>query len=314
LSGAVPATGWQIGSWTGTANDSSTAGINSLTMPAGAHSALVNYGQFTVGSWSPIYKGVEQAGGQTTVNSGPGNQEVRALRIDLLDPDVRFFTTPAITVNYLEGSRETAGWTTSHFLVNYGLQAAVNANFFSPCCSQPEGGLFEVFGLAISNGTVVSAQENSDYAASLTITNSNVPTMIASNWPPTDTSGIYTAVSGKYSLVVQGVNVGANGEIHPRTAIGYSQDKRYLILMTIDGRQPGYSDGAADANTAAWMIRFGAYAAVNLDGGGSTTMAVSDGEGGATVLNRPIHNNTPGLERVVANHFGVYALPLAGGN
>jgi hypothetical protein len=128
-----------------------------------------------------IYKGVEQAGGQTTVNSGPGNQEVRALRIDLLVPDMRFFITPAITVNYLEGSRETVRWTTSHFLVNYGLQAAVNANFFSPCCSQPEGGPFEVFGLAISNGKVVTAQENSAHAASLTSTNSNVPTMISPN-------------------------------------------------------------------------------------------------------------------------------------
>lgn len=310
----MPATGWQIGSWTGTANDGSTASTNSLTMPAAVHSAAVNYGQVTVGSWTPIFKGIDQAGGQTTVTAGSGNQAVRALRIDLLDPDVQFFTTPRIANNYLDGSRETAGLTTSHFLVNYSLQAAINANYFSPCCSQPEGAPFDVFGLSLSNGMVVSAQESSEYAASMSITSGNVPTMIASNWPPMDTTGVYTTVSGKYPLVVQGVNVGTNGEIHPRTAIGYSADKRYLILMTIDGRQPGYSDGAADANTAAWMIRFGAHDAVNLDGGGSTTMAVSNGQGGATVLNRPIHNNVPGLERVVANHFGVYANLLPGGN
>ena len=314
LSGAVPAAGWQIGSWTGTANDSSTAGTNSLTMPAGVHSAAVNYGQVTVGSWTPIFKGIEQASGQTTVTAGVGNQVVHALRIDLLDPDVEFFSTSAITDNYLDGSRETAGLTTSHFLVNYGLQAAINANYFSPCCSQPEGAPFDVFGLAISEGMVVSAQDSSEYAASMTITNSNIPTVISPNWPPTDTGGIHTAVSGKYPLIVQGVNVGTDGEVHPRTALGYSMDKRYLILMTIDGRQPGYSDGSADANTASWMIRFGAYDAVNLDGGGSTTMAVSDGQGGATVLNRPIHNNIPGLERVVANHFGVSARPLPAGN
>jgi hypothetical protein len=45
LSGATPDTGWGIASWSGTANNDSTAGTNSLTMPAGAHSAGVNYAQ-----------------------------------------------------------------------------------------------------------------------------------------------------------------------------------------------------------------------------------------------------------------------------
>jgi hypothetical protein len=43
LSGAVPSTGWQISSWTGTANDSSTAATNSLTMSASARTVSVNY-------------------------------------------------------------------------------------------------------------------------------------------------------------------------------------------------------------------------------------------------------------------------------
>ena len=47
LSSAVPASGWQIGSWTGTTNDSSMAGTNSLTMPAGAQSVKVNVSPVT---------------------------------------------------------------------------------------------------------------------------------------------------------------------------------------------------------------------------------------------------------------------------
>ena len=43
LSGAVPASGWQIGSWTGTNNNASTSSTNTVTMPASAHSARVNY-------------------------------------------------------------------------------------------------------------------------------------------------------------------------------------------------------------------------------------------------------------------------------
>ncbi|KPL18749.1 MAG: hypothetical protein AMJ93_13525, partial [Anaerolineae bacterium SM23_84] len=43
LSGAVPDAGWHIDSWTGTDNDSSTADSNTVTMPASAHAAAVNY-------------------------------------------------------------------------------------------------------------------------------------------------------------------------------------------------------------------------------------------------------------------------------
>ena len=47
LSGAVPASGWEIGGWTGTDNDASTAAANSLTMPANAHSVGVTYTETT---------------------------------------------------------------------------------------------------------------------------------------------------------------------------------------------------------------------------------------------------------------------------
>ena len=45
LSGAAPATGWQISGWSGTGNDASTASTNTLIMPAAAHTASVNYSQ-----------------------------------------------------------------------------------------------------------------------------------------------------------------------------------------------------------------------------------------------------------------------------
>ena len=57
----------------------------------------------------------------------------------------------------------------------------------------------------------------------------------------------------------------------------------------------------------AWARWLGAYQALNLDGGGSTTLVSSDGKGGARLLNRPIHAGIPGRERIVANHLGVYA-------
>ena len=59
--------------------------------------------------------------------------------------------------------------------------------------------------------------------------------------------------------------------------------------------------------------KFGAYWGLNLDGGGSTSLVISDGKGGHRLLNRPIHAGIPGAERVNANHLGLFAKPLQKG-
>lgn len=91
-------------------------------------------------------------------------------------------------------------------------------------------------------------------------------------------------------------------ERHPRTAIGYTQDQETLFLITVDGRQPGYSEGMTLPELADFMcckmaeytnIGANAYQALNLDGGGSTTMVVRQ-----QVVNRPSDETG---ERPVAN-------------
>lgn len=65
------------------------------------------------------------------------------------------------------------------------------------------------------------------------------------------------------------------GEIRqPRTIAGIDRSGQ-LILVTIDGRQPGVSEGATLSEEAALMRSLGAVNAMNLDGGGSTAMAVN---------------------------------------
>jgi exopolysaccharide biosynthesis protein len=63
-------------------------------------------------------------------------------------------------------------------------------------------------------------------------------------------------------------------DIHPRTAVGFSQDSTKLYFFTVDGRQPGYSVGMSLEELASYMLGWGVYQGVNLDGGGSTTMVV----------------------------------------
>jgi phosphodiester glycosidase len=60
---------------------------------------------------------------------------------------------------------------------------------------------------------------------------------------------------------------------HPRTAIGVLSDGRALLLV-VDGRQPALSVGMSLEELAQLLVEFGAVDAINLDGGGSTTMVV----------------------------------------
>jgi hypothetical protein len=60
---------------------------------------------------------------------------------------------------------------------------------------------------------------------------------------------------------------------HPRTAVGISRDSSRLFLTTVDGRHES-SSGMSLVELAALMRALGAYQAINLDGGGSTTMVV----------------------------------------
>lgn len=68
---------------------------------------------------------------------------------------------------------------------------------------------------------------------------------------------------------------------HPRTAIAKLNSGK-ILLVTVDGRQPGISVGMSLDMLAYLLLEFGADQAINLDGGGSTTMVVRD-----KVVNRP---------------------------
>ena len=103
--------------------------------------------------------------------------------------------------------------------------------------------------------------------------------------------------------IVEGLN---NTVLHPRTAIGINKNGRWLYIVVVDGRQPFYSNGATFQELAEIIQDFGAFTAISLDGGGSSTMVIQDGDGHPIILNSPIDNYIPGRERPVANHLGIY--------
>ncbi|GAA2207666.1 phosphodiester glycosidase family protein [Nonomuraea monospora] len=69
---------------------------------------------------------------------------------------------------------------------------------------------------------------------------------------------------------------------NPRSMIGMDERGR-LMLVVVDGRQDGYSEGLGVAQTAELMKLLGAREAMNLDGGGSSVMVTS----GGGIVNRP---------------------------
>ena len=79
---------------------------------------------------------------------------------------------------------------------------------------------------------------------------------------------------------------------HPRTAIGYSEDEKIFYMFTVDGRQPS-SAGMTLYELADFMLHLGVWEALNMGGGGSTTMLI-----GNNVVNSP---SDAGGERAVSN-------------
>lgn len=127
-------------------------------------------------------------------------------------------------------------------------------------------------------------------------------------WPD-----LVSAIGGGPQIVRDGVPVFRAGEEFlasqlgpraPRTGVGQLRDGR-IVLVAVDGRQPGYSVGLTNFQLAQALVRLGAVTGMALDGGGSTAIAF-DG----ALLNRP----SDGRERPVGNalmflYTGVYVPP-----
>ena len=112
------------------------------------------------------------------------------------------------------------------------------------------------------------------------------------------------AVGALYSLVENGAAVsGLQAGAAPRTAVGQRADGS-LVFYTIDGRKPGHSIGASMSQVAARLIELGCETALCLDGGGSTTLSITEpDELAAKTVNKP----SEGSERAVTNHIFLVA-------
>ncbi|WP_285661140.1 phosphodiester glycosidase family protein [Actinorhabdospora filicis] len=114
--------------------------------------------------------------------------------------------------------------------------------------------------------------------------------------------GLETAIGGNQLLVADGAVVpNADDAIAARSAVGFSADGTTMYLLTVDGKQTN-SAGITVPQMAKMMLDLGAYNALNIDGGGSSTMLAREpGTHDLRVVNGP----SDGSERPVANGLAI---------
>lgn len=168
--------------------------------------------------------------------------------------------------------------------------------------------------IPVPPGEVVLTALGSSEAAMLRLAQGKTVRLVT-NTRGMEMADITQAVSGGPALVRDGESVGEAqlegfGEKfatdrHPRTAVGTAANGD-VLLVTVDGRQEGISRGMSLPELSDLMRQLGCSDAINLDGGGSTTMAIH-----GIVVNRP-SDPTP---RPVSNALLLYsAAPMASAN
>lgn len=261
----------------------------------------------------------------------PRPMTIHAVRIDLTAPGLRFKLTPPAE----GGKRETVRQTTVAFLEREQAQLAVNAHFFVPFPSEEMDS--DLVGLAASEGRVYSAFEApaqdyaiTSFAPGLNIGRDNRARIVHHNAAIAGGKGVqepvelWNTVSGSAQVVTSGaitipdyrdadhplalLSPGgpgkyANGKSwydvpNARTLIGIDKEGWTLTILIADRLKVGE---AAEILARDYAV----HDALNLDGGGSTTLALRDpATGEARLVNRPTAGGTP---RAVASSLAIFA-------
>ena len=177
---------------------------------------------------------------------------------------------------------------TSAFAAQEKAIVAVNATFFN----MKEG--YNVHYVKVDDSIVATTDEKEFGIRATGLFTAEGEAADISQWgPEREDAGIISAedaiVSGplliddSHYMPLDSINFNANR--HPRTMVGIT-GTGHLLFVVVDGRQPGYAEGMSLFELRALAHSLGCTDALNLDGGGSTTMVVA-GESSNGVVNRP---------------------------
>jgi len=188
-------------------------------------------------------------------------------------------------------------------------QLAINGHFFRPW--PPEDAWADVIGWAVSDGDVYSPFQNG-WGVALALGADGEAAIVSraggdDSGMTSDADFVVDDAVGASERILTGGEVTATwGELHPRTAVGVDDDGD-VVFMVVDGRQDGVSEGMTTPEVAEVMAAFAVVDAINLDGGGSTTLVVADPE--PRLVNTPVGYVLPNSERDNGSNLAVFARP-----
>ncbi|QDU35412.1 hypothetical protein KS4_34930 [Poriferisphaera corsica] len=196
-------------------------------------------------------------------------------------------------------------------------QIGINTAFYGSISNEHH--FADIKGLAASEGDVYSNFYKGWPA--LNITADNQAMLIKSAEPKANNAKtipsnapLYNTIGGSHILLENGVmpetkRWSFTTGRHPRTAVGWKEDGT-ILLVIVDGRQARFSEGMTLFELADLFRDLSCVNAINLDGGGSTTLVMGDPN--VRIANNPsdtFENGETGRARFVAASLLVFAKP-----
>lgn len=233
--------------------------------------------------------------------------------IDLSDPNVSLHVAPSGDDPDGPGPWETTLATVREIARREQFDLAINGGFFSVRDEREvmgqkvryfAGNAANFAGVAISGGRIWSDEPGRP----LLVVGEDGRARIDRYLSPPE--GAREAIAGNVMLLRAGRPLPQRNNLrHPRTAVGVNDDGTRLTILVVDGRREGHSIGMTYTELAEVFQRLGCWSAMNLDGGGSTTLVMRDEAGVLRVMNRPSDGGEVAgalsIERAVASVVGI---------
>lgn len=296
-------------------------------LPFAARMSIVHSALLVACSMGPGGCAVHPAQSATTQAASPiaYRHEIRAdpklhlyiVTIDLTDPRVELCAAPAGPDPDGDGPWQVTLQTVREIAKREDLDVAVNGNFFTSHKTINlagrrvpyfAGNWARAVGWLVADGKVISSEAA---AASVVIDGAGKVRIAQFERLPVDARHV---VSGSQQVLTGG-RITARGDARvPRTGVGISADGARLVLLVVDGRLLSHSVGISETELAREMLALGCSDAINLDGGGSSTLVMKDEKTNTwKLLNRPSDgHDLPiplSLERPVACVLGARIKP-----
>ncbi len=226
----------------------------------------------------------------TETRTVPRPLKIYCLRLDLTCPDLELFTLPGVDPDG-KGPAESTLTPPEELFAKFKALAALNANAFAglPGTENDIGGWYknrpvDIQGMVVADGKVISPVQNG--LTAFWIDKKGNPKI--GNPSPGDL--VWQAVSDWSTTLVldnQVVPEPIETALHPRSALGFDETGKWLLMVVVDGRQSGFSEGVSLYELARLLQKKGCSQAINLDGGGSSILLVSDPDGKIRTINSP---------------------------